>query len=218
MSEHPRTCPLCRERKGKRACPAKGESICAPCCGSKRRVEIDCPADCAYLTGAHAPAWPGRETERKRDLRRLGPHLSGLDDKQIRLFFLTLLALKRLRARRHELTDALLLAALSALRKTVETRLRGVIYEHAPEDPRAVSLVADLEALYRSAADDGRPVTPGDHDLFTVLQAFENGLKDTAREGQGATAFLDTVSRLAAGAQAEEARRGDAEAPRILTP
>ena len=45
------SCPLCRERKGKRHCPAKDERICSVCCGGKRLVEIDCPRDCAYLLG-----------------------------------------------------------------------------------------------------------------------------------------------------------------------
>ena len=43
------TCPLCSERPGKRYCPAKDVQICAVCCGTKREVEIDCPAPCPYL-------------------------------------------------------------------------------------------------------------------------------------------------------------------------
>ena len=42
-------CPLCGERKAKRACPALNRHICAVCCGTKRLVEINCPADCVYL-------------------------------------------------------------------------------------------------------------------------------------------------------------------------
>jgi len=76
-------CPLCRQRKGKRACPAKGELICAQCCGTKRRVEIDCPDDCTWL-GGHAGTWEGRETERTRDLRRLAPSLERLSEAQAR--------------------------------------------------------------------------------------------------------------------------------------
>src|SRR5882672_2658703 len=117
-------CPLCRQRKGKRACPAKGELICAQCCGTKRRVEIDCPDDCTWL-GGHAGAWEGRETERTRDLRRLAPRLEPLSDPQARLFFLSLVGLTALRARRPELGDALLLEAVAALRKTVRPGGRG---------------------------------------------------------------------------------------------
>ena len=46
-------CPLCEKRKAKRYCPAKGEMICAICCGEKREVSIDCSSDCPYLIAAH---------------------------------------------------------------------------------------------------------------------------------------------------------------------
>ena len=84
------TCPLCRKRRGKRACPAKGEAICSQCCGTKRRVEIDCPPDCAFLDGAHAGAWDGRETERNRDARRLAPFIERLTEDQGRIFLVAL--------------------------------------------------------------------------------------------------------------------------------
>src|SRR5262245_27935296 len=45
-------CPLCGERRARRACPALGKLICAVCCGTKRLVEIRCPSDCSYLASA----------------------------------------------------------------------------------------------------------------------------------------------------------------------
>ncbi len=44
-------CLHCRERKGKRGCPALGGSICTPCCGEHRLKEIACPPDCGWLGG-----------------------------------------------------------------------------------------------------------------------------------------------------------------------
>ncbi len=44
-------CVHCGASKGKRACPALGGEICAPCCGKYRLVEIACPADCKWLGG-----------------------------------------------------------------------------------------------------------------------------------------------------------------------
>ena len=46
------TCPLCGARKARRACPGVGRDICAVCCGTKRLVEIRCPATCGYLQSA----------------------------------------------------------------------------------------------------------------------------------------------------------------------
>ncbi len=42
-------CPICGKRRPERFCPAKGEKICAVCCGKEREVTLDCPADCTYL-------------------------------------------------------------------------------------------------------------------------------------------------------------------------
>jgi len=47
------SCPICEKRKAARFCPAKGEKICAVCCGIEREVTIDCPSDCSYLVAAH---------------------------------------------------------------------------------------------------------------------------------------------------------------------
>ena len=52
MTERP-TCAICAKRRPERFCPAKGEKICAPCCGREREVTLDCPPDCAYLIAAH---------------------------------------------------------------------------------------------------------------------------------------------------------------------
>jgi hypothetical protein len=191
-------CPLCRQRKGKRYCPAKGENICASCCGTKRRIEIDCPSDCAYLTGEHAPGWEGRETERRRDLRRVAPHLQDLSEGQARLFFLALLGFTGIRARRPETSDERLAQAVSALRKTVETRERGILYEHQAEDLRAQGLVFDLRSLFESKDQEGQPVSPDDRDLLPVLTALERSLAAARQEDAGPYAFLETAARLAA--------------------
>src|ERR1700686_4430060 len=52
MPERP-VCPLCGKRPPERFCPAKGEKICAICCGTEREVTLDCPADCSYLIASH---------------------------------------------------------------------------------------------------------------------------------------------------------------------
>ena len=42
-------CVYCRQRKGKRACPALGGTICSLCCGEHRLSRIACPSDCPFL-------------------------------------------------------------------------------------------------------------------------------------------------------------------------
>jgi hypothetical protein len=192
------SCPLCRQRRGKRACPAKGEAICSQCCGAKRRVEIDCPPDCVFLDGSHAGAWEGRSASRDRDARRLGPFLQGLSESQGRLVLLSLVGVTAIRARRREIDDHLLLAAVQALRKTVETREKGIVYEHPAADARAQGLAHELAELYEARDAEGRAHAPKDHDLATALLRLEQAIEATVAERDSAHAFLDTATRLAA--------------------
>jgi hypothetical protein len=205
-------CPLCRERKGKRACPAKGAEICSHCCGTKRLVEIDCPPDCVYLTGAHAPAWEGRNAENRRDVLRVAPHVEGLTEAQTRLFFLTLAGLAGMRGRRKDLDDRLALLAVTALRKTLETRGHGILYDHPAEDLRAAGVLHDLRGLFESHDEEGQAVSPRDSDLLPVLTAVEAAIEATVKEGEGATAFLETAMRFAA----ELRREAQAESRRLI--
>lgn len=191
-------CPACRQRRGKRACPAKGEAICSSCCGTKRRVEIDCPPDCVFLDGAHAGAWDGRSAERDRDARRVGPFLEGLSEAQGRLVLLSLVGITAIRARRRELDDRLLLEALQALRKTVETRGKGILYEHPASDARAQGLVHELGELFEARDAEGHSHAPADRDLAEALSRLERAVAAARREGESGHAFLDSATRLAA--------------------
>jgi hypothetical protein len=205
-------CPLCRERRGKRPCPARQGSICSACCGAKRLVEIDCPSDCRYLTGAHAAGWDGAQRDHQRDLRRLAPHVQALTETQQKLSLIALVGIAGIRAARRELTDALLHEAVTALRRTAETRSRGIVFEHVPDDARALAIVHDLAEVFRSKDGSGQPLSPDDRDLTAVLGALDAALSATAAEGAGATAFLDTATRLAARLGA----RPSATIPRVV--
>jgi hypothetical protein len=189
---------VCGQRKGKRACPARGDRICSQCCGTKRLVEIDCPPDCLYLTGAHAPGWEGRAADRQRDQRRLGPYVAELTEKQVHLVLIALAAFGGIRARRDDLDDALALEGVVAVRKTAETRDRGVLYEHPPGDARAEELVRELAGVFEARGDDGALHRPADRDLVAALRALEAAIAGTAREGEGPRAFLETAARLVA--------------------
>jgi len=171
--------------------------ICAHCCGTKRRVEIACPDDCVWL-GAHASSWAGRETEITRDLRRVAPHVQELSDAQARLFFLALVGLTQMRSRRPELGDRLVHEAVQALRKTVETREKGILYEHPAEDLRAQALVHEVRAIFEVKDEAGSPLPRDDRDVVAALQALDRALEDAQRERAGPATFLETAGRVAA--------------------
>jgi hypothetical protein len=189
-------CALCGKKKGRRACPAVGGGICSSCCGTKRRVEIRCPEDCRYLEGAHGAEWSGRETERRRDARRLLPVLQPLEEGQTELFFLVLQGVAAIHRRRPDTTDALLLQAVTSARRSLETRTRGVLYEHPPEDLRAVPLVAEVRGLFEAKDETGAVRAPRDEDIVAVLSALEKALVASAREDPGQRTLLDTIARM----------------------
>lgn len=204
-------CPLCRQRKGKRACPALSAAICSRCCGTKRRVEVACPEDCVYLTGDHAAAWDGRDNEHRRDLLRIAPFVRSLSEAQARLVFLALAGIAGLR---RGVDDLALRKAVEAMRRTLETRARGLIYDHVPEDPRAQRLVAELSGLFAAEDAEGRAVAPDDANLLPALAALEAAITAMLEQDKGPTAFLDTATRLASrmGASARATR------PLIIAP
>jgi hypothetical protein len=57
-------CVKCNKRKGKRHCPALGQSICSLCCGQLREKEIYCPPSCSFLA-QHKPYQDQRILEKK---------------------------------------------------------------------------------------------------------------------------------------------------------
>jgi hypothetical protein len=186
-------CPLCGHRKGKRHCPAKNAVICQTCCGEKRLVEIQCPDDCPYLTGSHAPAWDGRETERRRDLRTLGPHARELSEDESQLFFASLICLHERDSKGAGLTDAKVRRALETLEGTARTRSHGLIYEHPAEDVEAQAIASELTAFWKRLTEKDPFETK---ELTKVLTALLGAVVDAEKAAAGPRTFLEMVERL----------------------
>jgi hypothetical protein len=147
-----------------------------------------------YLDGSHAGAWEGRETEKRRDARRLAPYLQGLSEDQLQRAFQALRAIVEMRRRGALTEDRLLGDALSTLRKTLETRANGLLYDHPPEDARAQPIVAELDEIFLSDADDVTSLS--DRDLLAVAAALDGCVGSILAEGGEPTTFLDTAQRL----------------------
>ena len=73
-------CPLCGQRKARRACPALGKQICAVCCGTKRLVQIQCPLDWAYLATAREHPAAATIRQQQRDLALLVQFIRDLSE------------------------------------------------------------------------------------------------------------------------------------------
>ena len=145
-------CPICNKRKAERYCPAKGEKICAVCCGTEREVTIDCPADCAYLVAARRyeeehrkPVPPGEvpfpEAQFSPDLiHERRPVVSALG-----------YAILKFAAGQPALVDADTLAALTALAETYRTLTSGIYYEKPPAAALPRGLYDELSKMIQDS-------------------------------------------------------------------
>lgn len=171
-----RQCPLCRRRRGRRACPALGEQICSACCGTKRLTQIACPADCAYLQSAtdHPPAIVQRQRERDAQFLLAMVHdLSGPQQWMVSRLFAYL---GGDRPDTLGLTDRDLEQAAQALARTWETASRGIVYEHTATTAQAQRLANEMKQLIEAGAREGPRLA--DRDLADLLRRIEIGARE----------------------------------------
>ena len=158
------SCPICEKRKAARFCPAKGEKICAVCCGTEREVSIDCPSDCSYLIAAHR-----YEDQHQRSLPEDTPLLDVKVSQDIIYTHQNVLSglaftAAKFSAAHPATTDADILAALQALAETYKTLGSGIYYEKPPD--------ATLP-----------------RELYATFAAFLNESKEQSAERTGSSAF-----------------------------
>ncbi len=141
------TCPICEKRKAARFCPAKGEKICAVCCGTEREVSIDCPSDCSYLVAAHR-----YEGQHQRELPADTPLLDVKVPQDVIYAHQNVLSglaftAAKFSAAHPATTDLDVLAALQALAETFKTLSSGIYYEKPPDAMLPRELYAALAEL-----------------------------------------------------------------------
>jgi hypothetical protein len=190
------TCPSCGQRKAKRNCPALRQTICSVCCGTKRLVEIDCPADCVHLVSSrHHPSASVRR-QQEADVSVLLPSIRELTERQYQLFFLFQNVIAQTEPEGFaKMTDADVAEAAAAVAGTLETAARGVIYEQSPQSPTARRLAEGFKVLLGQVREQGANVF--DREAATTLRAIETGARTVATAtGGGDTAYLELLARL----------------------
>jgi len=141
------SCAICEKRKAERFCPAKGEKICAVCCGTEREVTIDCPSDCSYLISAHR-----YEDGHQRSVPADTPLLDVKIPQDIvythqQLMSALAFSIAKFCAVQPTAVDADVLVAIQALAQTYKTLSAGIIYEKPPDAPLPRELYAALITL-----------------------------------------------------------------------
>ena len=141
-------CVICGKRRPERFCPAKGEKICAPCCGREREVTLDCPPDCAYLIAAHR-----YEQEHRKPLSASETPFPGVEFSSRAIYdherFVSGLAftISQFAANHRDLTDEQTLTGITALGETYRTLVSGIYYERPPATQPAAELYSALAAF-----------------------------------------------------------------------
>lgn len=167
-------CPICEKRPAKRFCPAKGEKICAICCGREREVTIDCPPDCAYLVTAHRyeaehrkpippDEFPYRDIEFPVEfVYDRWPVVAGLAG-----------TINAFQIQNKETNDGTARLALEALAETYRTLGTGIYYERPPDAPVARALYAQiagfLQEFRKQQTDRAGFPSLKDSDVFLLL-------------------------------------------------
>ena len=212
------SCPICEKRKAERYCPAKGEKICAVCCGTEREVTIDCPGDCGYLLAAHRyelkldiplpdSEVPFPDVAFPADLIHANRQIvSGLA-----------FAILKCAAELHSAVDTDALAALQALAETYRTLGSGIYYEKAPAGgpPLAIykALAEYLEDLKKKFADQGASAHLKDSNIFYFLVFLLRVGRQQTNGRPRARMFLEFLR-----GQFPQAEKKQEEASRIIVP
>lgn len=158
-------CPLCGKRTAARNCPARATKICSVCCGTKREVEIDCPADCGYL--AQGRAWEAGRQEPPSRVNTFGEQFLSRHGATIGAM---VQAVIEERAASPALLDSDVMAALAALRATLRTLDSGLYYDTRPEGSLAA---ASLYRRLKTLLDDWIRTQSPDSDDPRVLKVSE---------------------------------------------
>lgn len=211
-------CPLCELRKPKRYCPAKGEMICAVCCGEKREVTIDCPPDCSHLIAARRWEREHRKPVTVADvpypdvnvradfIHERQPLISGLG-----------YAVLKAAAEMPAIDDASAMEALTALAETYRTLSGGLYYEKPPEATAARAVYAHLSQFLAELKQEAQKrATFGgakDSEIFLLLAFLLRVAKYETNGRPKSRAFLDFLrGQFPREAQARE------ESSRIIVP
>ena len=188
-------CPICEKRPPKRFCPAKGETICAICCGTEREVTIDCPSDCSYLHASRQYDLERREVDRSK-VPFAGTKIPASFVMEHQSLLLALSYSLCSAARDNRLvTDSDVLASLAALAETYRTLTSGIYYEKAP-DFRVQRELNDalklaIEEFKKRVAQQTAAASIRDSDIRDAL-IFMSQLGATRSNGRSkGRAFLD---------------------------
>ena len=189
------TCWSCQKVKGKRACPARGdELICSRCCGTKRGVEIRCPSGCPYLRGGHDAKWESA-AQQKEETRFLS-HFLGLQDREAAFLFFVHHLILQAGGRLGTLSDGGLSDVLESTLKTLETRSKGVVYQHTCSASELQPLANWLVQVFSARGELANAPEVSDDDAIRVLGTMRLAVVAHEQHASARRTYLETAVRV----------------------
>lgn len=189
------SCPICEKRPPKRFCPAKGEKICAVCCGREREVTIDCPSDCSYLLAAHR-----YEKEHRKPLspEEFPFHTIEFSVDFVQEHWAVVAGLSAtilgFQIQNKGVTDADVTAALEAMAETMRTLGSGIYFERPPNAPLPRALYGQigvfLQDFKKQEASRGDLPALKDSEAFRLLIFMLRVAKQESNGRPRSRAFL----------------------------
>ena len=143
------SCAICETRKEKRFCLAVHGRICPQCCGEQREITLDCPSDCVYLQQARAHEKPRSADELKDAELFLSVEIPDqfLYEREHLMIGISYALAKSARANRG-LNDRDVLAAMTSLTKSYETRVNsGLHYESPTASLSQQAITAEIQKM-----------------------------------------------------------------------
>lgn len=212
------SCPICERRAPKRFCPAKGENICAICCGTNREVTIACTPACPHLVAAHRYEIEHRKPLDPKDVPFPDLELS-VEILRRNQELLSALGLSILKFVRENTTanDPEILAALTVLAETYRTLESGIYFAREPDAPLPRALCRQLSEFLQEIKKQDAQQTGfsrlKDSEIFRLLVFL---LRVGTRETNGrprSRAFINSLQ-----AQFPQTAGKESDAPRIIMP
>jgi hypothetical protein len=145
------SCSICKIRKEKRFCLAVHGRICPQCCGEQREVTLDCPSECTYLQQARAHEKPRSAEEMKDAELFLAVDIPDqfLYEREHLLIGMSYALAKSARGDR-SLNDRDVIAALTSLTRSYETRVNsGLHYESPTASLGQQAVAAEIQKMVK---------------------------------------------------------------------
>ena len=192
-------CILCNQRKGKRACPAKGGLICAQCCGEKRILEINCPETCQYLQVGRAHE---ARHESARHLATSEPRTQEMRARILQHFEGVVGQLEyRIAQQRHairDLTDGEVAEALDLTLAAYRTEDKGILYEQSSSNLRVEAIRRELRESVESLRrpEDARYTPLRLSDAIACLEFIRDLVASHIEARESKSSYVDFLARM----------------------